>query len=253
MHPSGPDKINTNGPAKIDTDSHGKTNPNAPGKVHPDIHEKTNPDGNGKTNPDGPGKMDPDGPEKIYLPDLNISELEEFLTGIGQKKFRAKQVFSWIARGAVGFDEMTDLPLSLREELKLLARVSGLKVRKKFESAIDGTVKYLFELDDGNIIESVLMEDPAVRECAVTGASDPVRGTVVKATVVLTSGYCPCDQLIKELQEHVKKQTAPYKYPRIVEFVDELPKTFSGKIKRAEIRRQDETRKTQLIAAMQRA
>jgi 23S rRNA (adenine2503-C2)-methyltransferase len=158
MHPSGPDKINTNGPAKIDTDSHGKTNPNAPGKVHPDIHEKTNPDGNGKTNPDGPGKMDPDGPEKIYLPDLNISELEEFLTGIGQKKFRAKQVFSWIARGAVGFDEMTDLPLSLREELKLLARVSGLKVRKKFESAIDGTVKYLFELDDGNIIESVLME-----------------------------------------------------------------------------------------------
>lgn len=125
-------------------------NPNGPAKMDPDSHGKTNPDDNEKTNPSGP--------EKIYLPDLNISELEGFFTGIGQKKYRAKQVFGWIARGAVSFDEMTDLPLSLREELKLFARVSGLKVRKKLESAIDGTVKYLFELDDGNIIESVLME-----------------------------------------------------------------------------------------------
>jgi len=108
--------------------------------------------------PDGSEKTDPNGPGKIYLPDLDISELEEFFTGIGQKKYRAKQVFSWIARGAVSFDEMTDLPLTLREELKLLASVSGLKVRKKFISAIDGTVKYLFELADGNVIESVLME-----------------------------------------------------------------------------------------------
>jgi 23S rRNA (adenine2503-C2)-methyltransferase len=99
-----------------------------------------------------------DGSEKIYLPDMDLTELEEFLAGLGQKKYRAKQVFGWIARGAVSFDEMTDLSLSLREELKLLARISGLKVRKKFESAVDGTVKYLFELDDGNIIESVLME-----------------------------------------------------------------------------------------------
>jgi len=108
--------------------------------------------------PDGSEKTDPNGSGKIYLPDLDISELEEFFTGIGQKKYRAKQVFSWIARGAVSFDEMTDLPLTLREELKLLASVSGLKVRKKFISAIDGTVKYLFELADGNVIESVLME-----------------------------------------------------------------------------------------------
>jgi len=108
--------------------------------------------------PDGSEKTDPNGSGKIYLPDLDISELEEFFTGIGQKKYRAKQVFSWIARGAGSFDEMTDLPLTLREELKLLASVSGLKVRKKFISAIDGTVKYLFGLADGNVIESVLME-----------------------------------------------------------------------------------------------
>lgn len=85
-------------------------------------------------------------------------------------------------------------------------------------------------------IESVLMEHPAVLECAVTGASDPVRGTVVKATIVLTRGYSPSEELIKELQTYVKQQTAPYKYPRIVEFVDELPKTISGKIRRSEIR-----------------
>lgn len=86
-------------------------------------------------------------------------------------------------------------------------------------------------------IESVLMEHPAVLECAVTGAPDPVRGTVVKATVVLTKTYTPSDELIKELQDYVKKQTAPYKYPRIIEFIDELPKTISGKIKRAVIRK----------------
>lgn len=86
-------------------------------------------------------------------------------------------------------------------------------------------------------IESVLMEHPAVLECAVTGAPDPVRGTVVKATIVLTKDYRPSDGLAKELQEHVKKQTAPYKYPRIVEFMDALPKTISGKIRRAVIRK----------------
>jgi acetyl-CoA synthetase len=86
-------------------------------------------------------------------------------------------------------------------------------------------------------VESVLMEHPAVLECAVTGAPDPVRGMVVKATIVLTQQYKPSDELAKELQTFVKKQTAPYKYPRIVEFVEELPKTISGKIKRAEIRK----------------
>jgi len=88
-------------------------------------------------------------------------------------------------------------------------------------------------------IESVLMEHPAVLECAVTGAPDPVRGQVVKATIVLTKAYKPSTELIKELQSYVKKQTAPYKYPRIVEFVEELPKTISGKIKRVDIRNND--------------
>ena len=89
-------------------------------------------------------------------------------------------------------------------------------------------------------IESVLMEHPAVLECAVTGAPDPVRGIVVKATIVLTSSYQPSEELKKELQTFVKKQTAPYKYPRIVEFVTELPKTISGKIRRTEIRAKDQ-------------
>jgi len=88
-------------------------------------------------------------------------------------------------------------------------------------------------------VESALLEHPAVVESAITGAPDPVRGQVVKATVVLAKGYTPSDELIKELQDHVKRVTAPYKYPRVVEFVDELPKTISGKIKRAHIRHVD--------------
>jgi acetyl-CoA synthetase len=88
-------------------------------------------------------------------------------------------------------------------------------------------------------VESALMEHPAVLECAVTAVPDPVRGQVVKATIVPARGWQPSEELIKELQEHVKTVTAPYKYPRIVEFVDELPKTISGKIKRKEIRQQD--------------
>ncbi|MEG1996608.1 MAG: AMP-binding protein [Oscillospiraceae bacterium] len=88
-------------------------------------------------------------------------------------------------------------------------------------------------------VESVLMEHPAVLECAVTGAPDPIRGQVVKATIVLTSQYSPSDELKKDIQNFVKKTTAPYKYPRIVEFVTELPKTVTGKIKRIDIRNQD--------------
>ncbi len=88
-------------------------------------------------------------------------------------------------------------------------------------------------------IESVLIAHPAVLECAVTGAPHPIRGMVVKATIVLAKGYSASDELVKELQDHVKKNTAPYKYPRIVEFVDELPKSISGKIKRTEIRKRD--------------
>jgi len=88
-------------------------------------------------------------------------------------------------------------------------------------------------------VESALLEHPAVLECAVTAAPDPLRGQVVKATVVLTAKYQAGDALMLELQEHVKKVTAPYKYPRIIEFVTELPKTISGKIRRVEIRDKD--------------
>jgi acetyl-CoA synthetase len=88
-------------------------------------------------------------------------------------------------------------------------------------------------------VESALMEHPAVLECAVTGVPDPDRGTVVKATVILTKGWEPSEALKLELQSHVKKTTAPYKYPRIVEFVTELPKTISGKIRRVQIREED--------------
>ena len=73
----------------------------------------------------------------------------------------------------------------------------------------------------------------------MTAVPDPVRGQVVKATVVLAKGFTPSDELKKELQNHVKKVTAPYKYPRVVEFVSELPKTSSGKIRRVEIRAND--------------
>ena len=88
-------------------------------------------------------------------------------------------------------------------------------------------------------VESALLTHPAVLECAITAAPDPDRGQVVKATVVLTKGYTASPELIKELQNHVKHATAPYKYPRIVEFVPELPKTISGKIRRVEIREGD--------------
>ena len=88
-------------------------------------------------------------------------------------------------------------------------------------------------------VESALMEHDAVVETAITGVPDPVRGQIVKATIVLKKGYEPTEELKKELQNHVKKLTAPYKYPRIIEFVDELPKTISGKIRRVELRERD--------------
>ena len=88
-------------------------------------------------------------------------------------------------------------------------------------------------------VESALLEHPAVPECAITAVPDPERGQIVKATIVTSKNYQPSDELAKELQDHVKKVTAPYKYPRIVEFVSELPKTISGKIRRVQIREGD--------------
>ena len=88
-------------------------------------------------------------------------------------------------------------------------------------------------------VESVLQEHASVLECAVTGVPDPDRGSVVKATVVLAQGWVASEELKTELQNHVKKTTAPYKYPRVIEFVKELPKTISGKIRRVEIRQED--------------
>lgn len=90
-------------------------------------------------------------------------------------------------------------------------------------------------------VESALMTHKAVVECAITGVPDEIRGQVVKATIVLSKEYKGKEgpELIKEIQDHVKRVTAPYKYPRVIEFVDELPKTISGKIRRVEIREKD--------------
>lgn len=95
-------------------------------------------------------------------------------------------------------------------------------------------------------VENALMTHPAVLECAITGVPDPIRGMIVKATVVLAPEYKAKagDELIKELQNHVKHETAPYKYPRLIEFVNELPKTISGKIRRVEIREKDNQKKS---------
>ena len=110
-----------------------------------------------------------------------------------------------------------------------------------FEGRIDDVIKSSGYRIGPFEVESALMTHPAVVECAITGVPDDIRGMVVKATVVLGKEWKDKagEDLIKELQQHVKKETAPYKYPRIIEFVDELPKTISGKIRRVEIRKKD--------------
>jgi acetyl-CoA synthetase len=85
-------------------------------------------------------------------------------------------------------------------------------------------------------VESALVAHPAVAEAAAVAAPDPERGAVVRAVVVLRGGHTPSPELARELQEHVKRETAPYKYPRIVDFAPELPKTASGKVRRAALR-----------------
>jgi acyl-coenzyme A synthetase/AMP-(fatty) acid ligase len=86
-------------------------------------------------------------------------------------------------------------------------------------------------------VENALMEHPAVAEVAVIGKPDPERTEIVKAFVVLAAGYQPSDELVRELQAHTKRATAPYKYPREIEFMDELPKTHTGKLRRTELRK----------------
>ncbi|HNS83231.1 MAG TPA: acyl-CoA synthetase, partial [Methanolinea sp.] len=85
-------------------------------------------------------------------------------------------------------------------------------------------------------VESALLEHPAVAESAVVGSPDLIRGTIVKAFVVLKPGFEPSERLVKDIQTHVRKNTAPYKYPRAIEFTNDLPKTLSGKIRRGELR-----------------
>ena len=88
-------------------------------------------------------------------------------------------------------------------------------------------------------VESALIEHPAVAESAVVASPDPVRGDIVKAFIILAPGHIPSDELILSIQEHVRTATAPYKYPRAIEFVTELPKTVSGKIRRIELRQRE--------------
>jgi len=97
-------------------------------------------------------------------------------------------------------------------------------------------------------VEDALVKHPAVLEAAVVASPDKIRGNIVKAFIVLAKGYEPSEELIKELQNFVKQQTAPYKYPREIEFVESLPKTISGKIRRVELREMEKKRKMEMWA-----
>ncbi|HHW32210.1 MAG TPA: 23S rRNA (adenine(2503)-C(2))-methyltransferase RlmN [Clostridiaceae bacterium] len=94
---------------------------------------------------------------RINLLDLNITELEDLLSEMGQEKFRAAQLFNWLGKGTKSLEEMSNIPKTLREELGKIAYIGKLKIARKLLSESDGTAKYLFELNDGNLIESVLM------------------------------------------------------------------------------------------------
>ena len=93
-------------------------------------------------------------------------------------------------------------------------------------------------------VESALIEHPAVAESAVVASPDEMRGELVKAFIILAPGYLPSEELVENLQTHVRNTTAPYKYPRLIEFVSELPKTVSGKIRRVELRQTEFDKKT---------
>ncbi|SHH09651.1 23S rRNA (adenine(2503)-C(2))-methyltransferase RlmN [Tepidibacter thalassicus] len=96
--------------------------------------------------------------EKVYLKSLTEEQLKEFIKNIGEKSFRGNQIFSWLYKGVESFDEMSNLSKGLREKLSSIASVGNIRIYKKFESKIDGTIKYLFALEDDNIIESVMMK-----------------------------------------------------------------------------------------------
>ena len=135
--------------------------------------------------------------------------------------------------------------------------VPGMEARAEFglvggaaaEADEDGYFWYSGRADDVIIsagyrigpfeVESALVEHPAVAEAAVVGKPDPLRGQLVKAFVVLAPGHDGTPELVHELQEHCRTVTAPYKYPREIEFTDELPKTISGKIRRVELRERE--------------
>jgi acetyl-CoA synthetase/medium-chain acyl-CoA synthetase len=89
-------------------------------------------------------------------------------------------------------------------------------------------------------VESALIEHPAVAESAVVASPDEMRGSIVKAFVILAPGYLPSEELTQSIQDHVRSVTAPFKYPRVIEYVSELPKTISGKIRRVELREHEE-------------
>ena len=126
----------------------------------------------------------------------------------------------------------------------LLCKKRVLSVVAQYQFNV-GSTQHLFNIDDvikssgyriGPFeIESVIMELPYVLECGVSAAPDEIRGQVVKASIVLTGGKQPSEELKKEIQQYVKSRTAPYKYPRIVVFCDSLPKTTSGKIIRSKL------------------
>lgn len=118
-------------------------------------------------------------------------------------------------------------------DYEVARRQFRLEVPERFNWARDVVEIGPFE------VESALLEHDAVAESAVVSSPDPVRGEIVKAFVVLAPGYSPSPELVTELQEHVKRVTAPYKYPREIEFVDSLPKTISGKIRRVELRERE--------------
>ncbi|RLI05335.1 hypothetical protein DRO26_02485 [Candidatus Bathyarchaeota archaeon] len=112
-----------------------------------------------------------------------------------------------------------------------------------YQSRVDDIIVTAGYKIPGGEVENVLNEHPAVLKSAVVASPDPIRGNIVKAFVRLKQGYSPSDELVKELQEFVKKKIEPYKYPREIEFVEDFPRTETGKIRRFVLRKMEEEKK----------